>query len=83
MQPETQTKISRWWFVAIAVLIFIIVASNVFYNDYKVKRLVEYCEKNLSMTYYGYEPPFLYCAEYPNRIPWNGTPLRILSIRVG
>jgi hypothetical protein len=75
-------KINPLFGVAIAVLIVIIVGLSVAQNNYKVAQMVAYCEDNLSMTYYEYDAPYFYCAEYPNEIVWNGTPIRIVEVRI-
>jgi hypothetical protein len=75
-------RINPLFFVAIAVLIVIIIALSVAQNNYRMKQMVAYCENNLSMTFYEYSAPYFYCAEYPNGIMWNGTPIKIVEIRI-
>jgi hypothetical protein len=68
--------------VAIGVLLIVIAVLQIAQNNYQTKQMVDYCEKNLSMTFYESDPPYFYCAQYPNGIVWNGTPLKIIQIKI-
>lgn len=81
-QTQTTQRINPLFWVAIGVLIIVIAVLQIAQNNYQMSQMVAYCEKNLSMTFYEYDAPYFYCAEYPNGMAWNGTAIRIVEVKI-